>query len=128
MTQEEIQEYNKRCAKFMGFYYKDDNTVQPIHNWVTGLSTMTYSPKTYLKFDSDWNWIMEVLSQITKIGWNWSLIDFKGTVKEEKPFEVAIFNLDLDKPYNKILFSAISPKEAVVQAINQFLIWYNKTI
>lgn len=59
-TQEEILEYNKRCAEFLGVdvdysieVYKDSKS--PLRNHIDN------KPKSEpLLFDDDWNWIMEV--------------------------------------------------------------------
>ena len=42
MNTEEIQEGNKLIAKFMKFYFRDDNICQPIDNWITGLFCQKY--------------------------------------------------------------------------------------
>lgn len=65
----------------------------------------------YPDFHSDWNWIMEVVEAIEKkAAW----VSIKGCAVDIS----TIANLN-----------APTKKEAVVQAINQFLIWYeqNKT-
>ena len=112
MTQEEILEYNKRCAEFLNLHRNEE----------VAIYNMKEYPYDFLKFHSDWNWIMEVLKQITKYGYNWELIDFNGTVTEEKFMKCSIFNLELGKPYNKFTTESSDEKEAVVQAINKFLI------
>ena len=153
MTQEEILQYNKRCAEFLGWkysqnyesydelyfewdenddgvWYKEENFVLNPKSCniyfvkVNGVCLKEY--EYILKFDSDWNWIMEVLKQITKYGYNWELIDFNGTITEEKFMKCSIFNFELSKPYNKFTAESSDEKEAVVQAINQFLIWYEQ--
>jgi hypothetical protein len=124
MTQEEIQEYNKMCAEFIGFYYRDENTVQPIHNWITGLATMTYDPIRFLKFESDWNWIMEVIEKIEGLQ--------KYEVKITKPLNTKFHYCEIRWIKTESSYMIITvgndktKKEAVLQAINQFLIWYNE--
>lgn len=118
MTQEKIVEYNKRCAEFLGaeinnvlerIYIdkmKDDDMM--FHNFSVTLQTyewngatnIHYIPFDMLQFHSDWNWIMELLLQIQSL----PLDEHTHT----------IWNLKFRES-----------KEAVVQAINQFLIWYN---
>lgn len=58
-----------------------------------------------LRFHSDWNWIMEVVDAIEKVAW----VNIKGCAVDIS----TIVNLN-----------APTKKEAVVQAINQFLIWH----
>lgn len=111
MTQEEILEYNKLCAEFLGVdihysveVYKDSKS--PLRQYIDN------RPKSEpLLFHSDWNWIMEVVEAIEKKSW----VNIKGCAVDIS----TIANLN-----------APTKKEAVVDAINQFLIWYeqNKTI
>lgn len=106
MTQEEILQYNKRCAEFLGGVYDSDMTRYWFHlpvKW-DGL----FAPTTEeLKFYSDWNWIMAVVEAIEKKAW----VNIKGCAVDIS----TIVNLN-----------APTKKEAVVEAINQFLIWYEQ--
>ena len=98
-----IADYNKRCAEFLNLPRNDE----------VAIYKMSEYPYDFLKFHSDWNWIMEVVDAIDKIQHTQldilgkycrissKGIDFQGSSKEDK-------------------------KEAVVKAINQFLIWYNE--
>lgn len=134
MTQEEILNYRKMCAEFLGASIFEEDKSWKVRNWnnpkdypnrITSITPITMwgtKEETYNKvlldqlnesfgrwgkFHSDWNWIMEVVEAVkTKI---------------ENPASVAMarFNGDM----NKALMTA--KKGAVVQAINQFLIWYN---
>jgi len=104
MTAEEILKYNKRCSEFLNLNM-DEEVV--IYN-------MASYPYDYLKFHSDWNWIMEVVEAIEKSG-----------------YEIDIFSNCVeicDTPDENYITEAIgkTKKEAVVNAINQFLIWYNE--
>jgi len=110
MKKKEIKEYNKRCALFIGFYYKDDNNVQQIHNWITGLATMTYDPETYFKFDSDWNWIMEVCTSIKN----------KTNPKKNSDTTFRTLIREIQTHLGRV------NKEATIEAINKFLIFYNE--
>ncbi len=113
MTQEEILQYNKRCAEFLGM----DNDAFLLAKQIeknTGIC--------HLKFHSDWNWIMEVVEAIehktiegypyrfeTKNGYVWFLNELADK-------DSIIIQTEINS----------SLKEAVVEAINQFLIWYNE--
>lgn len=106
MTREEILEFNERCAEFLGW-----ETAGP------GFFAGYWNGKDFiqfheLKFHSDWNWIMEVVDAIEKIGNHGFTIYRQSTNINGLPFEISNSKSD-------------SKKEAVVQAINQFLIWYN---
>lgn len=112
MTQEEILEYNKRCAKFLGSELKNDGqydywtydhlNFDPLKikgsSWVSG----------NFEFHSDWNWIKSVLEKISSLNED----DFSD--ETQQAFEDL---LDL---------SLFSSKESVCKAINQFLIWYEQ--
>lgn len=50
MTQQEILDYNKRCAEFLNLHRNDE----------VAIYKMSEYPYDFLKFHSDWNWIMEV--------------------------------------------------------------------
>lgn len=94
MTQEEILDYNKRCADFLGVKLHESQLTMP-HPHFTG-------------YHSDWNWIMGVVEAIEKkVAW----VNIKGCA------------VDISTIANT---SAPSKKEAVVEAIDQFLIWYNE--
>jgi hypothetical protein len=115
MTQEEILQYNKRCAEFLGYKNttpddKDFNIYQSEKGMIIGNKIYTLLETMSMRFHSDWNWIMEVVEAIEKKAW----VNIKGCAVDIS----TIVNLN-----------APTKKEAVVQAINQFLIWYeqNKT-
>ena len=140
MKQKEILEYNKRCAEFLG-------AIDSKHTWgymlkedELNLSFALFDEKIFsndgggsgwlikdLKFHSDWNWIMEVVEAIEKLDNSkyevtileseCAIIDKQAAENEENPFMI--------KPI-AACFKANSKKEAVVQAINKFLIWYNE--
>jgi len=107
MTQEEILEYNKMCAEFLGWTIDQDEIL-------TVPEECKVKPQIYwpayknLLFHSDWNWIKSVLEKISSLN-------------EEG------FSDDAAVAFDDLLdLSIFSSKEAVVQAINQFLIWYNE--
>ena len=107
MTQEEILQYNKRCALFLGMNNDAFLLAKQIEK-NTGLC--------HLRFHSDWNWIMEVVEAIEKI-FHIQGVEINGKwccIKTNTFHE----------------YRGVNKKEAVVEAINQFLIWYeqNKTI
>ena len=117
-----IADYNKRCAEFLG-YKKDtvdgrDVVRIPNKTWSVWSNRFQdyieddwyalYEPSfRSLEFHSDWNWIMEVVEAIEKKAW----VNIKGCAVDIS----TIVNLN-----------APTKKEAVVQAIDRFLIWYNE--
>lgn len=107
MTQEEILQYNKLCAEFLGFKYHECSEY-----WTTLLWGGNGFTLRQMHFHSDWNWIMEVVEAIVK----------KIGVK-------AVDECSENEWYATIGVTRLgitSKKEAVVQAINKFLIWYNE--
>jgi hypothetical protein len=130
MTQQEINDYNRRCADFLGWKYvssidvKEQKYDQSIEaGWYCEIPK-TLHPKINrnlyigrnhhcLKFHLDWNLIMEMVESIEKRG-----------------YEIDIFSNCVevtDIPDENYITEAVgkTKKEAVVQGINQFLIWYN---
>ena len=130
MTKQEVFEYNKRCALFLG--WKETTELFQI-NWV-GCKTkerldrldnayipilekngdVIFSDFSVIEFTENWNRIMEVVEAIEKLG-----------------YEIDIFSNCVeicDTPDENYIGEAVgkTKKEAVVQAINQFLIWYNQ--
>lgn len=133
MTQEEILEYNKRCSKFLGQisqpfkfpqfeYIKSDGDYSDIFF------------DNQLKFHTDWNWIIEVVEAIEKLGYQFDITDNEVGINSNIMSMENISTGGTMNSYNRSYYPTIisvceeeySKKEAVVQAINQFLIWYNE--
>jgi len=141
MTQEEILEYNKRCAEFLtitnGYFPEEIEAKNQQFSHLCTYANTAYAfdkdaepNKTvwdYLEFHSNWNWIMEVVEAIEKLYSSkfyvsileseCVIIDKEAAGNEENPFMI--------KPI-AACNEAESKKEAVVEATNQFLIWYAK--
>lgn len=133
MTQQEILDYNKRCSEFLG-YKKDtvngrDVVRIPNKTWSEWSHRLQdyieddwyalYEPSFHsLQFHLDWNWTMEVVEAIEKLGY-WVCI--QNTY-------IGFGNKNDENTFLNYSFSSFktTKKEAVLQAINQFLIWYNK--
>lgn len=119
MTQQEILDYNKRCAEFLGFKYRNSKKAwgkYPLNN-NSFLSLKGWLSMDRLQFHSDWNWIMEVKDAIQR---KFYFVDILGCgICTIKGIEGKTKN-----PH--ISAASDEPKEAVVQAFNEFLIWYNK--
>lgn len=142
MTQEEILDYNKLCAEFLGWKYCKNDLVfnskmdgHPSHNsvfsgWVKKEQTYTKGVplfvvkqnrleieyKRKLLYHSDWNWIFEVVEAIEKLGYY---------TKNECIRNINYFNIyELENNEATFYGTDNSKKEAVVEAINQFLIWH----
>jgi hypothetical protein len=123
MTTEEILRYNKRCADLLGLKI----SIKPEDGYDYGTwykpcdieDEVIPSPVLY---HSDWNWIMEVVEAIEKL-------------KDEQFYtwrvDIYLESCQIMNSHNfegNLIHNQTSKKEATVQAINQFLIWYEKSI
>jgi len=118
MNEKEILEYNKRCAEFLGWKNLNDDSFP---EYVNPLGDF-YQLKE-LKFHSDWNWIMEVVEAIEKLKFNVRITIACITI--ENAFDNDS-NLSPIYKFHSMQGEFESKKEAVVEAINQFLIWYEQ--
>lgn len=122
MKQEEILEYNKRCAEFLGWKQIKDLEIIVEENehlkdcWYLPYTELVFWNTDVLKFSTDWNWIMDVVESIEKLGYKFQL-GWNIT---------ALISLVPNTPAKIALIESENRKEAVVQAINQFLIWYTE--
>lgn len=121
MTQEEIKNYNRLCAEFLDYIIKSKN------EWYNYEQAWLPKGKTHyaleqLKFHSDWNWIMEVVEAIEKLKYCVN-VTFHS---KSRIHSCCVYN-EKGELISMREGNRISKKEAVVQSINQFLIWYNET-
>lgn len=130
MTQQEILEYNKMCAEILGYKNKG---MKNLEMWVSN-KTPNGVNTNELQFHLDWNWIMEVVEAIENLKTETSQFEFyfqpkSVIIKEEKnySFEKGDGGRSSQplKFNGSVWITGKTKKEAVVQAINQFLIWYN---
>ena len=125
MTQEETIQYNKRCVDLLPFNYRNQSKYWIIYKYDDNSffgKNRRYLAVNNLKFHSDWNWIMEVVEAIEKLGYE-SLIGGGEYYYPEKGMR---YIQSFIKDEITIHEEAKTKKEAVVQAINQFLIWYEQ--
>ena len=129
MNEKEILEYNKRCALFLGAIYSKQAEAWGFGNAKNIGSKMFHGVMYHnvvqaerfekeLKFHSDWNWIMDVVDDIEKLG---ETDKTYGTLVDITTTYVKIGKVLID-----LKLIPITKKEAVVEAINQFLIWYEQ--
>lgn len=112
MNEQQILEYNKRCAKFMGYQVMTEESFL-MYEYPKGTDLSKVYIDTALVFHSDWNWIMEVVEAIEKLG---GTIIIEHTTCNIQP---------KGGPFKTHPIVGETKKEAVVKAINQLLIWYN---
>ena len=119
MKQEEILEYNKRCAEFLGWKYENTIWLKPhskeINTWVVA----SYSKK-FINFAYDWNWIMEVLNKISSLDFGWKVTSKYVNIYSHSGDPRGEFDckFEMNCPQDVIIDT--------VKTINQFLIWYNE--
>lgn len=112
------EEYNRMCAEFLDIKYsklhKGELTTERLESeWMCTYANLQYTdshddfpllePMDYLKFDTDWNWIHNVIDKIKEM--------YDG---QELP----------EHAYNIWNLSALTRKEIVVRYIWYFLNWY----
>lgn len=105
-TKEWINQFNKKCAEFLGWIWVPHFLDETKGSWMAGIN----DSRNELKFDSDWNWIMEIVDKIESI------------THGEDDFEIE--GIQLKYLIHQRLGKA--SKKAVIQAIDQFIDWYNK--
>ena len=90
---------------------KDFNIYENEKGIIIGDKIYTILEVMSMKFHSDWNWIMELVEAI-------EVMEGQEAIKE-------ISNIVLERNLGRVLDLPIyTKKEKMVQAINQFLIWY----
>lgn len=129
MIQKELLKYNKRCIEFLG--YLNTTITDKDFNIYVNEKGITINNKIYksielmsAKFNSDWNWIMVIKEKICQL----NIVDEFNTQYDSvaKGFICSIlpsYRDTFDSIYTKV---CETEKQAVVGAINQFLIWYNE--
>lgn len=147
MTEIEILEYNKRCSDFLGAYFCNDD-LENFPNGYWKINNDKMDLPLHLKdmqFHSDWNLIMGVVEAIEKLELGNIKIPvtfssmFQGVRHQIEEYYDAsvVFRIEYTDCRVDIVgimrlrndFIVIdnlpTKKEAVVKAINKFLIWYN---
>jgi len=112
------QEYNRLCVEFIGLKCHEPSGYWTLPTFMDGDGwTMTD-----MKFHSDWNWIMQVVEKIESLLHRPNELDtpiycvtnFRNIVKIETVNDEIVW------------VKRSSKKEAFIQAIWEFLQWYNE--
>ena len=126
-----VKEYNKLCSEFMGLIpltkpylgaYTTNNSTEKMLSSFLELVTSDMIEESwyvYPKFDSDWNWITEVTTKIETLHPNYHsklICSVNGVYVQEFWTREGIKGWGQSK----------DKKEAVVQAIWEFLNWYKE--
>lgn len=104
MNQEHILNYNKRCGEFLGWEIAGPGF--PAGFWYENKNKFIYFEE--LKFHSDWNLIHDVVECIKNL----------TNPKEHSDTTFSTLRREIQTHLGR------SHKEATVEAINNFLIWY----
>ena len=96
---------NKLIAEFMEFELQTNPNERWFNQWFTKetLNKPYNSRVEILHFDTDWNWLMEVVEKIKQVG--------KEELKFSIDFELAILTTN---------------KETIYNACVEFIKWYNE--
>lgn len=131
------EEYNMLCAKFMGYklHYIDDEKTQPylVHNdkYIKSGGTILLYKGIQLKYDAEWELIMEVLLSIQSIKQIKHTINSNGLINvvisktwlsNQHTVEISFDVTSLDRKF--IFVQNENKKQAIIEAIYQFLTWY----
>lgn len=139
MTQKWIDRYNKKCAEFLfpELVDVDDAEIWGINTLLIESNQSKYEilnnrrsnifMSIDLKFRSDWNWIMEVVDKIESLEdkqfymeWIWLNKTNVGLYQRETNSGSTLWE------YIARFSDSKTKKQAVIQAIDQFIDWYNK--
>ncbi len=114
MTPQEIREYNIICAEFLGWEIHPNNSsmmqVKGVEQGYRKLSDFMFIEG--MKFHTDWNWIMQVVEKIEKLGFDLT-IGYHHCYLYKESINDSISGIGETK------------MEACIQAIYKFLTWYN---
>jgi hypothetical protein len=119
------EEYNKLCAEFLeikpGYFSNELDSPRPESTPFCTYANTTYylekednpdcTPYDFLQFDSDWNWIMEVVKSINSVN-----------VYKNNPSDTTLETIREEIR----TYLGLCNKEATVKTIWEFLNWYNK--
>lgn len=117
MTQEEIKDYNERCAEFLGGTKEIDGWNFCMSDFgINVIGGYGFFDAHDLKFHSDWNWIMGIVEAIEKLNYSFSIFETDCLIQKNHKIVVVTNALKLK-----------TKKEAVTKGIYKFLIQYNET-
>jgi hypothetical protein len=135
MTQEEIK-FNQLCHDFLFPNAKEEyeSGEISIEDGLFSKAMGIFGHFNLMKYHSDWNWIMKVVEKIeelgfaTKIQHDYCISNYGCDSCEIDTRENALFIPDEYKEeIEPIVFELTkTKKQASVQAIYKFLIWYNE--
>ena len=133
-----IIENNKLIAEFMGVFDKILSTGN-IHSWSDApfyYTTEDTKEKViknickYSKYDSDWNWLMEVVEKIETLSEFDKLPEFFIMYDNREEFKGWYWSIEVPKKFNKECFKHNNREETKIEAYYnsclEFIKWYNE--
>lgn len=115
MTQEWIDQFNKKCAEFLGSELKNDGQFDYWTYDHLGFDPIKIRGSSWIsgnfEFHSDWNWIMEVCFKISSLSSDDTFEGLNGRVFRFK---------------HSMFWEVIEDKNKFLLKIEEFIDWYNK--
>lgn len=100
---------NRLIAEFMGFKNQTDPKERFFDNWFTQPTTAWGTRLEVLHFDTDWNWLMEVVDKVYSSDIYYDkYIDYNGSMFSSGQIELSA---NIDHVYKQIV---------------EFIEWYNQ--
>ena len=106
------EEYNKMCGEFLNLKYNEYYT--------NPFDSSNVLPLEDLEFDSDWNWIMDVVGKIEN--------EVKLRTKTSQGLTWHYMRIQTIDNSSKFIGTGSTKKEAVVAAIWEFFNWYEESL
>ena len=130
LTQEWITQFNNKCAEFLGLDIIPTYSNEPRYRYIDGYEYYLHK----LRFQFDWNWIMKVVEKIEELGYQFDINGNEAGINSNIISTRNIATGGTMNSYNEKYFPTLisvaeedySKKAAVVEAIHQFIDWYNK--
>lgn len=129
----EMIEFNRRCAEFL--CWVKYNGINPEWNDSYDTNEIYFGEKTvhlrYMKFHSDWNWIMEVVEKIKSIDDNQE--DWFGDEWYRIQFVIDLMNgveirINSERIFMMTAFGEGQMLGSIVEAVNCFLEWFDEKV
>ena len=132
LTSEWIAKFNRKCAEFLGWKHYEGLNVKSNGSFETIQSNNYFFNRVYtkseLKFHSDWNWMMEVIKKIESIKRTDGAGVSRYTFRWRNYISLFICFVEDSTTTQDVIEqdSENSKEEATIQAIDQFIDWYNQ--
>jgi hypothetical protein len=120
MTQQEIQERNKQIALMLGAIYSSNGEAWGFGN-AKNIGSKMFNGVMYkdviqaerfekeLKFHSDWNWLIEAVEFIEKLGGSYNISNKSCAISVNEPYWYSQETVvKTDNPTKEAVFTAVS--------------------